>query len=210
MTQPVLKSRYEEVCADQTSDIWEHLPTFVDAVAELDATTVVELGVRYGVSTIAWLHALDLLSEQDEERHRHLWSVDCSFPVAAPGTDVNLLDTQGPLGVQRGWTFILGYDHWHEVLDALPDRDIDVLFIDTNHVYEETLVELELYLPRMSPGGRIFLHDTAVEVTGNAVTPQPPFPVRTAMQEFCDDRDLRYENNPNCFGLGTIFVEGTR
>lgn len=193
---PVLKERFEKVCRDP-SDVVEHLPTFVSAVEELEATKVVELGVRYGVSTIAWLYAL--------ENQGHLWSVDCAFPVAASAGEINLLDPQGPLGVQKHWTFILGYDTWEPVLDALPQKDIDILFIDTNHVYEETLVELDLYYPRVRSGGRIFLHDTAIETTGNATTPQPSFPVRTAVEEFCAERNLKWENNPSCYGLGTIY-----
>lgn len=200
-TNQVLADRYAQVCREP-SDIHEHLPTFVAAVKELDPlypgpVRVIELGVRYGVSTIAWLYGL--------ESHGHLWSVDCSFPVAAPGSDVNLLDSQGPLGVVPWWTFISGYDTWPAVLDALPQEDVDIVFIDTNHVHEETLVELDLYFPRVRAGGRIYLHDTAVETTGNATTPQPPFPVRTAMEEFCITNALKWDNNPNCSGLGTIY-----
>jgi cephalosporin hydroxylase len=184
------------VC-QEPSDVFEHLPTFVAAVEELKATKVIELGVRYGVSTIAWLYALEGVG--------HLWSVDCSFPVAAPDSNTNLLDPQGPLGVCPWWTFMLGYDIWPEILDALPKKGVDIVFLDTNHVYEETLVELELYYPRVRSGGRMFLHDTDLAVTGNAVTPQPPYPVRTAMEEFCAEHKLRFSNNPNCSGLGTIF-----
>jgi predicted O-methyltransferase YrrM len=197
MRNQVLHDRYEMLCRDTSLDIYEHLPTFVNAVEELKATKVIELGVRYGVSTIAWLYAL--------EDAGHLWSVDCSFPVAAPGSDVNLLDPQGPLGVVSWWTFLLGYDSWEPVLDALP-TEVDLVFIDTQHTFEQTLLELELYFPRVRSGGRIYLHDTAILTTGNAVTPQPDFPVKTAMEEFCILNDLKWENNPNCFGLGTVYA----
>lgn len=193
----VLADRYAQLCAEP-SDIYEHLPTFVDAVRTLKARRVIELGVRYGVSTIAWLHAL-------EEPRGHLWSVDCSFPVPAPHTDVNLLDPQGPLGVVPWWTFVLGYDDWPEVLDALPSADVDIVFIDTQHTFEQTTRELELYFHRVRPGGRIYLHDTALEATGNATTPQPPFPVRTAMVEFCNANSLSYNDVENCSGLGTVY-----
>lgn len=201
MNPDVLKERYEALY-QQSVDMWEHMPVFVDAVKEINATRVIELGVRYGHSTIAWMYAL--------QGRGHLWSVDCSFPVPAnpqgtPLERINLLDPQGPLGVVDYWTFILGYDTWPSVLDILPQKDVDIVFLDTNHVYEETLVELSLYYPRVRKGGRIYLHDTALETTGNAVTPQPPYPVKTAMEEFCAENGLKCENNPRCFGLGTIF-----
>lgn len=196
MSHPWLQERYEFLCKEE-SDIYEHLPTFVDAVQELDAKRVVELGVRYGLSTIAWLYAL--------EDQGHLWACDCSFPVPAPGSDINNLDPQGPLGVRDHWNFILGDFHTQEVLDLLPG-DLDILFIDANHTYEGTTLELEMYYGRVRSGGRIYLHDTAIEMTGNATTPQPPFPVRTAMEEFCVKEDLVWSNNPRCSGLGTIYV----
>lgn len=204
MNPDVLRERYETLCAT-SSDINEHLPTFVAAVEAVDAQIVIELGVRYGVSTIAWMYGLNRTTGG------HLWSVDCSFPVPAnPQSDVgcdnvNLLDPQGALGVNEQWSFLLGYDTWPETLNMLPKKDVDILFIDTNHVFEETLVELDLYFPRVRKGGRIYLHDTAIETTGNATTPQPPFPVRTAMIEFCVANDLKWDNATNCSGLGTIY-----
>lgn len=197
MNFDVLRARYERLCVEP-SDINEHLSTFAQAVADMEAQTVIELGVRYGVSTIAWMFGL-------QKTGGHLWSVDCSWPVVAPNAYENLLDPQGPLGVCENWTFILGYDTWPATLDALP-KECDILFIDTNHVYEETLVELNLYYPRVKSGGRIYLHDTAIETTGNAVTPQPPYPVRTAMEEFCSKHKLTFDNVENCSGLGTIYV----
>lgn len=191
----VLKDRYEMLCAGQ-SDVVEHLPTFVRTVEELNATKVIELGTRYGVSTIAWLYAL--------EEHGQLWSVDCSFPVVDPETEVELLNPQGPLGVVPHWLFLLGYDTWTSVLEALPTQ-VDIVFLDTNHIYEETLEELALYYPRVRQGGRILLHDTALETTANAQTPQPLYPVKTAMEEFCDENSLSWENTDSCCGLGMIY-----
>jgi hypothetical protein len=38
--------------------------------------------------------------------------------------------------------------------------DIDVLFIDTSHLYENTLEELRLWMPYLSAKSKIILHDT--------------------------------------------------
>ena len=205
-------------CVRTPSDIWEHLPTLVRNVEELDAIRVIELGVRHGVSTIAWLYALRGKGERGEA---HLWSVDCSFPTPGPEMpDVNLLDPQGPLGVIPWWTFILGYDNWPAVIEALPDPwapaeegaqvltegRVDIVFIDTQHTYEQTKLEIELYRPFVRPGGRMIFHDTAIVETGNAVTPQPPYPVRTAIEGYVAAHGLSWTNEEHCNGLGTIFI----
>jgi cephalosporin hydroxylase len=90
-------------------------------------------------------------------------------------------------------------------MECLP-TEIDILFIDTNHTYEGTLLELDMYHGRVRRGGRIYLHDTAIETTGNAVTIQPPFPVRTAVEEFCKEHGYKFTNQTNCSGLGLIEV----
>jgi predicted O-methyltransferase YrrM len=192
-----LADRYQWLC-QTPSDIVEHLPTLVSTVNELQATKVIELGVRYGLSTVAWLYAL--------ENRGQLWAVDCSFPTEDPNLpeQVRLLDPQGELGVRPYWMFMLGDVHAQMVADALPN-EVDIVFIDTNHVYEETMLELAMYLPKVRTGGRILLHDTAIETTGNAVTPQPPFPVLTAIREFCEAYGLKFTNQTNCNGLGTIY-----
>jgi len=201
MDKLILEERYQKACREP-SDIYEHLPVFVDAVQELKAQKIIELGVRYGVSTLAWMYGLS------QQGHGHLWAVDTSFPFYIVDDHVvtNLLDPQGYLGVVPYWTFILGNDTDTVVLDALP-QDVDIILIDTNHVYEETLVELNLYYPRVKKGGRIFLHDTALEVTGNDPDNKVKFPVRTAVDEFCDSNGLRWTNNERCYGLGTIYCD---
>ncbi len=195
MVVPILDHHYQLV-STQPSDIVDHLPTFLRTVDELKASQVIELGVRYGVSTIAWLYALD--------GSGHLWSVDVAPPTPAPGSTLNLL---APLPDVTHWTFVQGNDTDPYVVAALPD-EVDIVFIDTNHIYEETLEELRLYVPKVRPGGRVLLHDTALAATANAVTPQPPYPVRSAVAEFCRANDLRWTETLDCYGLGTIVIPG--
>ncbi len=171
---------YREACATP-SDIYEHLPTFVSLVEELQAKTVIELGTRGGVSTIAWLYGL-------EKTDGLLWSVD--------------IDPAPELSHPR-WTFIQGNDLDPDVVKSLPEADI--VFIDTSHDYQQTLAELNVYRWKVRPGGKIVLHDTEL-AHPYGVNAYPRFPVKTAVEEFCTEEWLTWENHPNCFGCGIIDI----
>lgn len=191
----VLTERYE-LLKEKNSDMGHFMDELVLAVKETQATTVFEFGVRYGASTIAFLHAL---YEQGK-----LYSVDCSFPVKDPETGEELLSSQGPLGCVDYWVFMLGYDTSEMIEVALPQY-CDILFIDTNHVYEETIDELNMWHDRVMPGGRILLHDTFIESTGN--DPDGPlWPVRKAVTEWSERFGFKYDFIDIYPGLGTIYV----
>lgn len=200
MNFEVAKERFELLRKINT-DMGFHMLSLVDHCDAVDARTVIELGTRYGASTIAFIMALYA------KQNARLYSVDCSFPIMDPETGIELLNSQGALGCVDYWTFLLGYDTNDMILSALPDRNVDIVFIDTNHMYEETVRELELYYPRVREGGRIILHDTNISHTGNAVTPQPLFPVRTAVDEFCSEHQLRSTFVDESFGMGTIYCD---
>jgi cephalosporin hydroxylase len=196
MDLTVLTERYE-LLKEKNTDIGHFMDDLALAVKETQAKTVFEFGVRYGASTIAFLHAL---YEQGE-----LWSVDCSFPVTDPETGIDLLSSQGPLGCVPYWLFMLQYDNSPMIYNSLP-RLCDILFIDTNHTYEETTWELNEWCWRVREGGRIILHDTFIETTGNDPKPEPTlWPVRRAVEEFCQQKDLKYEFKDIYPGLGTIY-----
>lgn len=176
----VLELRYQQA-RDTPSDINEHLETFVSLVEKLDAREVVELGTRTGVSTLAWLYAL--------EGRGHLTSVD--------------IDTQPEIGTYAHWTFLQGDDCSADVFSQMP-AEADIVFIDTSHAYEQTCRELNLYRWLVRKGGVIVLHDTELAhpefVTGKA------FPVRRAIDEFCRAEGFEWENHTNNFGLGIIKI----
>lgn len=175
---------YEAACADTTSDIHEHLPTFVQLALEVHATTVIELGVRHGNSTLAWLHAMGLTGG-------HLWSVDVDLP---------------PYFIESSrWTFLHGDDCDTAIQAQLPDR-CDIVFIDTDHEYLHTVIELVDYGARVRPGGLILLHDTMVEHPDDTDPDDPAWPVRRAIDMFCGIRNFTWINDPACFGLGQILV----
>ncbi len=182
MIHDSIPDRYAEACRTP-SDIHEHLPVFVEMVEELKATKVIELGTRGGVSTIAWLYALDLTDG-------HCWSVDIE-PAPQLPTD--------------RWTFVQGDDLDPDVYAQLPD-DVDIVFIDTSHTYRHTLAELNLYRYKVRAGGRIVLHDTEYARPIGWSLRDPTYPVKTAVEEFCRDEFFPWTNLANNNGLGIIEV----
>jgi predicted O-methyltransferase YrrM len=144
-----LQDFYRQRCEADT-DINEHLPTLYELVLELNAQQVIELGVRWGDSTSAFLAAL-------EQTGGKLWSCDIVEPLA-------------PIASFWGrcphWTFVLGDDQ--DLADEAPDG-VDILFIDTSHEYEHTLWEMEHYGSKVRSGGRIVLHDTMIEAVVESI-----------------------------------------
>jgi predicted O-methyltransferase YrrM len=175
-----IRAEYERRCVEP-SDIFAHLPRLYTE-ASRPGVKVIELGVRSGNSTAAFLLAA-------EEQEGHVWSVDLDPP--------HVRWTGHPR-----WSFLHGDDLW--LASQLPD-EVDVVFIDTSHLYEQTQAELEIYVPKVKPGGVVLLHDTELEQPESA--PQfPRFPVRVAVDEFCGENGLSCEFVPGCNGLGVIRI----
>ena len=95
--------------------------------------------------------------------------------------------------------------------------EVDVFFLDTSHEYEHTLAELRAYMPRVAPGGVALFHDTnlfgwadglpAAIWAGGAPPAGENYPeVRRALDEYCAETGLSWENRPGVYGLGVIRV----
>ena len=131
--------RYYLLC-NTPSDINEHLPTIRKHAEECDI--VVELGVRYVVSTWAFVAA----------KPKRLISVDIKHPSEFGATDA--LDEVSAACVEQGtqFEFLLGDSRKVE----LPDHDL--LFIDTLHTYDHLKEELAKQSVRTRK--YIIFHDT--------------------------------------------------
>lgn len=181
-----LEDAYKAVC-ETPSDVNEHLPTLVEICARLDAKRVIELGVRGGTSTIAWLYGVC-------ETEGELWSVDVSQPP--------------PIKHSR-WHFVRGEDTDPFVLSQLPE-EVDAVFVDTDHRYDLTREEIQLYAPRVRSGGCMIFHDTAEESFEHHTAEQPPFPVRTAVEELLGGESpirevTKLESYDNNHGLTVVW-----
>jgi predicted O-methyltransferase YrrM len=177
-----LGAEFERLCAEP-SDIYLHLPRFVQLVEGLDAQHVIELGTRTGVSTVAWLYAL-------AKTGGRLTSVD--------------VDGKPPIGDHDHWTFIQG-DDMDPAISAGLDM-ADIVFIDTSHHYTHTLRELHTYRWLVKPGGFIVCHDTELPRPEGMPPSDPVFPVKRAIEKFISETGFAWFNVPECYGLGVIKV----
>lgn len=183
-----LLAEYQGRC-NVWSDIVDHLPTLHGHVLRYTEPVVLELGVRSGNSTAAFLAAANLVDG-------HVWSVD-----------IGLHQAPGWWWQTGRWSPIVGNDLDPTVLARLP-QSVDVLFIDTSHAYDHTLAELRTYVPRVKPGGVVLCHDTELEAP-ELVGPQPPFPVAKAIAEYCTETGLAWQNITGSYGLGVIEIPAT-
>jgi hypothetical protein len=133
----IAEIKYTQACT-RGSDINEHLPTLRSYSEFCDHIT--ELGVRGIVSTWAFLIA----------KPKKLVSVDIISPDDQGGNLQEVYDAANELGVE--FQFILGDDLRMDI------EETDLLFIDTNHVYDQLIQELNLlsYKARKY----IIMHDT--------------------------------------------------
>lgn len=175
---------------DSTSDIAAHLDYLREAAR---GRVVIELGVRTGVSTAAFLSTAAMV-----------YSCDIDLPRVPQAW--HTLDQ---------WRFTLGSSTAPRTLERMP-HVCDVLFIDTSHEYDQTLLELAAYWPRVKPGGVALLHDTCwdtldPETNGGRWCREldtPDGPVTRAIEAFCTAKGLRWLNRPGSFGLGVIRKPG--
>jgi predicted O-methyltransferase YrrM len=172
------------------SDIQEYLPFLHETAASYPQVRVLELGSRRGNSTLAFLAAaltvrgsvvsadLDPVDRYSEGMLR--WR-DCPW-----------------------WTFIRGDDMDPTVQSLLPAR-CDVLFVDTSHEYRHTLAELRAYMPRVAPGGVALFHDTRIFGCWSQPGDTIP-PVARALNDYCAETGLSWENLEGEYGMGVIRV----
>jgi cephalosporin hydroxylase len=111
---------------------------------------IVELGVRGGESTFVFERVAKLCNSK-------LISVD--------------IEDCSNISSLKNWIFIRKDDiifakefkKWCK--DRKMNPKIDILFIDTSHLFEHTLNEIKLWFPFLSRGSKVFFHDTNLNNT---------------------------------------------
>jgi len=157
--------------------VWSDVQTHLPRLFAHSHGTVLELGVRAGVSTAALLAGVEVVGGT-------VWSVDRD--------DCSPLFAGNPQ-----WRFVQADSLDERALDAagLP-ASLDLLFIDTEHTADRTARELALWGTRVRCGGVIYLHDTDDPATMPGV--------RDAMEAYCRERGIVPIYHAGSYGLGEI------
>ena len=131
-----------ELYANQkNTDISSHLPEIYKEVYKMQPKTIVELGVRGGESSFVF-------SCINEELGSHVY-----------GIDIDLCDYRDI----RNGHFIQGDDC--QVAKTFHQK-IDVLMIDTSHLFDHTLLEITEWFPLLNERSLILFHDTNIDGKG--------------------------------------------
>ena len=172
-----------------TTDINEHLEFMYSLVISRKAQTVVELGVRTGVSTQAWLAGV-------EETGGYLSSYDIQnlLTLDNPPNTNFLVRLGDPILYEKYWKFTVGSSL--EVHTEWKSNQIDILFIDTDHTAKQLYMELTLWHEKVN--GLIVLHDVTV----------PHIDMRQGLMKFLSEHsEYMYDERVNNNGLGIISKE---
>jgi FkbM family methyltransferase len=167
---PVLENEYQWAC-DTPSDINQHLPLLRSLADECN--TVVELGVRTGISTRALLVS-----------RARLYSYDISLEQSV----TNLFN----LAKQAGK--VCSYESADSLTMTIPETDL--LFIDTYHTYAQLSAELRQHHSRAKK--YIAFHDTFTY--GLKTDQDPKKGILTAIMEFMVEHPewrLKYHTSEN-------------
>lgn len=168
------------------SDIQGHLEFLYHQVLKFEHPRVIELGVRKGNSTSALLAGV-------VRQQGTLWSCDIETPQVPP------LWYCIP-----EWTFVQGNDINHHVHRKAP-KECEVLFIDTIHSYEHTLMELDAYVPNVVEGGIIALHDTQWSDGDFDCGRTQGCAVADALDDYCGAVGLSWYNRSGSYGMGVVY-----
>lgn len=167
-----MKYGYEEmptIINRAESEVKHHLWSLYWIARLVDAKTIVELGVRSGNSTRAFMAAA-----------KDLGCRVVSFDIAGDAYHVRQVTESIGIPWQDGiWECrtsdsVEAGKNWSE-------GHIDMAFIDTSHEYNHTLNEILAWAPHIAPGGAMMFHDTGLN--------EPPDRdgVRPAMNTFMSD-----------------------
>jgi cephalosporin hydroxylase len=136
-----------------TSDYKKEGKILYDTILELNAKIIVDLGIRGGCSTRVCLLGA-------KETNGEVYSCDIIFP------EKSLKDFIEKYGLKKYWHLHIGDDI--EFASQI-DKKIDILLLDSNHETQHVIAQLVCYPEKVSPLGRIFIHDSKYQSVEDAI-----------------------------------------
>jgi len=130
---------------ESNNDICHHFDNLVYEVIANKPKVMLELGVRKGESTFVFNKIQKILNNI----HISVDIVDCS----------NVLDDPRWIFlIEDSINYLKNYNSWSK--ENISSLNPDIIFIDTSHLYEETLKEIKLSVEILNNNGAIMFHDT--------------------------------------------------
>lgn len=186
---PTLLEEYQRLLAEPShaqgggNDIQDEMPYLLARAEGYQQVRILEIGVRSGRSTSAFLAACACVGG-------HLWSVDINPPYVPPWW----LDC-------GYWTFTQAASLDVDPRVAWGVDEFDIVFLDGDHSEQMVLAELRKFTPFVAKRGWIGSHDT--KLTDPALAGQVPG-VASALDLFCAETGRQWAERGGQFGLGVI------
>ena len=146
---PSLLSTYTEILQysnSQDTDISSHLPTIFAHCVMKQPKIIIEVGVRSGESTVSFKKAAEYSGAK-------LIGVDIDIKSADVYAQLKIKNAEF-----RTMNDVDFADWWHA--SEYKGSKADIIFIDTSHLYEHTVQELEVFVPLLADDGLLVFHDT--------------------------------------------------
>lgn len=164
-------------------DNQDQVQLIYDETMRVKPKVAIELGVRRGVSTRAILAAMaqygGTLYSVDNDKQ---WEKVYGEIVGADPELANWWE----LWIDESLNFARGWKH----------GAVELLFIDTSHEFDQTVEELEAYMPLLAKGGSAMFHDTCNRYSTGVVIPIINYMKRRT--------DLEYKELGGKEGLGRL------
>tara|TARA_Y100001963_G_scaffold159405_1_gene262941 strand:+ start:6034 stop:7473 length:1440 start_codon:yes stop_codon:yes gene_type:complete len=129
------------------TDIAGHIPLIYKLASKIKPRVIIQNGVRNGNSGIS-------LAIAQLENNNLLVDIDLIDLM-----DDDMREIRNT--VSNNWINFIGNVQSTDILAELQEHKgkVDLFFSDTSHNYEDTLFELEHYMPLLSPTGIMLMHD---------------------------------------------------
>lgn len=177
--------KFQAIAKKGNADCKDQLQLMEDLVVSTRALSIVEIGTRKGVSTSAFMAGM-FRSEKLGRVTPHMITIDIlDLPIHWWANEYESYITR-----------IKGDSRTINIPKEIKLFGIDILFIDSSHLAEQTKIELERWGEHVNDGGLILLHDNVVCEKG----------VEVPARDYAAKHGYDYITDTRQCGMGIMFV----